>query len=51
MWHAREERKVYGVLVGKSEGKRPYERPKRRWEDMIKMELGEIGLGVWIGFD
>jgi hypothetical protein len=46
-----EERKVYGVLVGKSEGKRPYERPKRRWEDMIRMELGEIGLGVWIGFD
>jgi hypothetical protein len=45
-----EERKVYKVLVGKPEGKRPLGRPRRRWEDGIRMDLGEIGLwGVdWI---
>jgi hypothetical protein len=41
----REERKVYKVLVGKPEGKRPLERPRRRWEDGIRMYLREIGLG------
>jgi hypothetical protein len=42
-----EERKLYKVLVGKPEGKRPLGRPRRRWQD-----LREIGLGcVWIGFD
>jgi hypothetical protein len=46
-----EERKVYKVLVGKSEGKRPLGRPRRRWEDGIRMDLRDIGLGVWIGFD
>jgi hypothetical protein len=46
-----EERKVFKVLVGKPEGKRPLGRPRRRWEDGIRMDLGEIGLGVWIGFD
>jgi hypothetical protein len=40
-----EERKVYKVLVGKLEGKRPLGRPRRRWEDGIRMELREIGLG------
>jgi len=35
-------RGVYGVLVGKPEGKRPLGRPKRRWEDNIKMDLQEI---------
>jgi hypothetical protein len=40
-----EERKVYKVLVGKPEGKRPLGRPRRRWEDGIRMDLGEIGLG------
>jgi hypothetical protein len=40
-----EERKVYKVLVGKPEGKRPLGRPKRRWEDGIRMDLREIGLG------
>jgi hypothetical protein len=40
-----EERKVYKVLVGKSEGKRPPGRPRRRWEDGIRMDLREIGLG------
>jgi hypothetical protein len=47
----REKRKMYKVLVGKSEGKRPLGRPRRRWEDGIRIDLGEIGLGVWIGFD
>jgi hypothetical protein len=47
-----EERKVYKVLVGKPEGKRPLGRPRRRWEDEIRMDLWEIGLGgVWFGFD
>jgi hypothetical protein len=43
--------KVYEVLVGKPEGKRPLGRPRRRWEDGIRMDLREIGLGVWIGLD
>jgi hypothetical protein len=40
-----EGRYVYTVLVGKPEGKRPLERPRRRWEDGIKMGLREIGCG------
>jgi hypothetical protein len=40
-----EEIKEYKVWVGKSEGKRPLGRPRRRWEDGIRMDLGEIGLG------
>jgi hypothetical protein len=40
-----EERKVYKVSVGKPEGKRPLGRPRRRWEDGIRMDLREIGLG------
>jgi hypothetical protein len=45
-----EERKMYKVLVGKPEGKRPLGRPRRRWEDGIRMDLRETGLeGVdWI---
>jgi hypothetical protein len=44
------ERKVYKVLVGKPEGKRPLGRPRRKWEDGIRMDLREIGLGCvdWI---
>jgi hypothetical protein len=38
-----EARKVYGFLVGKPEGKRPLERPRRRWDDGIKMDHREIG--------
>jgi hypothetical protein len=37
-----EGRGVYRVLVGRSEGKRPMGRPRRRWEDNIKMDLREI---------
>jgi hypothetical protein len=40
-----EERKVYKVLVGKPEGKGPLGRPRRRWEDGVRMDLREIGLG------
>jgi hypothetical protein len=46
-----EEEKVYKILVGKPEGKKPLGRPRRRWKDGIRMDLREIGLGVWIGFD
>ena len=43
-------RGVYRVLVGKPEGKRSLGRPKRGWEDNIKMDLQEVGCGVmgWI---
>jgi hypothetical protein len=46
-----EKRNVYRLLVGKPEGKRPLERPRRRWIDNIKMDLLEEGLNVvdWIG--
>jgi hypothetical protein len=48
--HMGQGRNVYRVLVGKSEGKRPLERPRRRWEDGIKMDLRKIGWGCveWI---
>ena len=36
---------MYRVLVGKPEGKRPPGRPRRRWEDNIKMDLQEVGFG------
>jgi hypothetical protein len=39
-----EERKVYKLLMGKPEGKRPLGRPRRRWEDGVRMDLREIGL-------
>ena len=38
-------RGVYRVLVGKSEGRRPLVRPRRRWEDNIRMDLLEVGCG------
>jgi hypothetical protein len=40
-----EERKVYKVLVGKPKGNRTLGRPRRRWEDGIRMDLRGIGLG------
>jgi hypothetical protein len=45
-----EERNVYRVLMGKPEGKRPLGGPRRRWEDGIRIDLGEIGWGSvdWI---
>jgi hypothetical protein len=43
-----EERKVYKVLVGKPEGKRPLGRPRRRCEDWIRMDFMEIGGGFGV---
>jgi hypothetical protein len=43
-----EERKLYKVLVGKPEGKRPLGRPRHRWEDGIRMEL-MLGRLAWRG--
>ena len=45
-----EKRGVHRVLVGKPEGKRPLGRPRRRWEDNIKMDLQEMvgGCGDWM---
>jgi hypothetical protein len=43
-----ERRGAYRALVGKPEGRRPLGRPRRRWEDNIKMYLGEVG---WRGMD
>jgi hypothetical protein len=40
-------RGLYGVLVGKPERKKPLGRPRCRWEDDIKMDLQEVGYGVW----
>jgi hypothetical protein len=40
-----EVRGAYNILVGKPEGRRPLGRPRRRWEDNIKMGLREIGFG------
>jgi hypothetical protein len=45
MWHAWERREKCTRLVGKPEGKRPLGRPRRRWEDGIRMDLREIGSG------
>jgi len=38
-----ERRGLYSALVGKPEGRRPLGRPRRRWEDNIKMDLQEVG--------
>jgi hypothetical protein len=42
---------AYRLLAGKPEGKRPLGRPKRRWVDNIRRDLGEVGWGdvYWIG--
>jgi hypothetical protein len=40
-------RGVYRVLVGKPEGRRPFGRPRRRWEDNNKMDLKEVGHGLY----
>ena len=48
--HMGEGRGVHRVLVGKPEGKRPMGRPRRRWEDNIKIDLQEVGgvCGDWM---
>jgi hypothetical protein len=37
---------MYRLLVGKPEGRRPLGRPRRRWVDNIRMDLGEVGGGL-----
>jgi hypothetical protein len=46
-----ERRNAYSLLVGKPEGRRPLRRPRRRWVDNIRMELGEVGWSDvdWVG--
>jgi hypothetical protein len=48
-----EVRGAYKILVGRPEGRRPLGRPRRRWEDNVKMDLREIGFGDvdWIHLD
>jgi hypothetical protein len=41
-----EKKNAYRILVVEPEGKRPLGRPRRRWEDIVKMDLREIGWGV-----
>jgi hypothetical protein len=43
-----EGRSAYRILMGRPEGRRPIGRPRRRWEDNIKMDLQEVG---WDGLD
>jgi hypothetical protein len=45
-----EKRNVYMILVGKSEGKKPLGRSRRRWVDNIKIDLREDRMG-WYGLD
>jgi hypothetical protein len=46
-------RGAHRVLMGKTEGKKPLGRPRRRWEDNIKMDLQKVGCGgmEWINLD
>jgi hypothetical protein len=44
-----EDRSVYRIFVGKHEEKRPLGRPRRRWGGNIKMDIQEVGFGVWTG--
>jgi len=45
-----ERRDIYRVFAGRPEGKRPFGRPRHRWEDNIKMDLQEVGCWEY-GFD
>jgi hypothetical protein len=52
MWHAWERRENFTRFWWESQKVRDYsEDPRRKWEDGIRMDLREIGWGVWIGFD
>jgi hypothetical protein len=43
-------RSIYGVLIGRPEGKRPLQRPKHRWKDNIKINFGRYGSMGRTGF-
>jgi hypothetical protein len=47
--HMGEGRGAYRVLVGIPEGRGPLGRPRRRWEDNIRMDVQEVGWGAWTG--
>ena len=52
-WHVArmgECRRAFKILAGKPTGKRPLARPRRRWEENIRMDLEEIGInaGIWV---
>jgi hypothetical protein len=51
MWHAWERREKRTRFWWEIPKERPLGTPKRRWEDGIRLDLREIGLGLWIGFD
>jgi hypothetical protein len=51
MWHARARTQKCARLRLETPKERPLGRPRRRWEDGIRMDLSETGWGVWIGFD
>jgi hypothetical protein len=42
-----EKRGVYRIFVGEPDGKRPFGRPRRRWEDNIKVDIQDVGLGEY----
>jgi hypothetical protein len=44
-----EGRGAYRILVGRPEKRRPLGKPRRRWEDNIKIDLQEVGWGTWTG--
>ena len=43
-----EGRSAFNILIGKPTGKRPLGSPRRRWEDNIRMDIGEIGVNAGI---
>jgi hypothetical protein len=44
-----EGRGAHRVLVGRPEGRRPLGRPRHRWEDNMRIDLQEVGRGIWTG--
>jgi hypothetical protein len=44
-----EKRGAYKILMGRPEGRRPLGRPRRRWEDNIKMDTQDVRVGAWSG--
>jgi hypothetical protein len=49
MWHVWRRKQVYTGFCLETQGTRPLGRPRRRWEDNIKMNLQEVGWGAWTG--